>query len=194
MTTHAQLLIAKSILDSELVEELKTESLDTVHFIRDRFSIDDSRQLIAQSSGRGWDGKRNFIIFTQNINTEAQNSLLKLLEEPPAGAVYYLVIPNISFLLPTLKSRLVLVSNKSDREIGELASSFIKMSIAERLDLIADLAKKSPESLSEIIIDVSKSDIKNEELKKSLLTAVKYINNKGASKKMLAEEVALSLP
>ena len=52
--------------------------------------------------------RRVFLIFgAQDMNEAAQNALLKVLEEPPAQAVFVLTCDNRSQLLPTVQSRCV---------------------------------------------------------------------------------------
>ena len=55
------------------------------------------------------------------MTKEAQNALLKTLEEPPEYAVIILVTSNENLLLNTIKSRCIkiLFSNLSDEEILE---------------------------------------------------------------------------
>jgi len=47
---------------------------------------------------------------TQNLTNEAQNALLKILEEPPENCRIILTAPNESFLLPTIISRCQIIS------------------------------------------------------------------------------------
>ena len=58
---------------------------------------------------------------SENMTKEAQNALLKTLEEPPEYAVIILVTSNENLLLNTIKSRCIkiLFSNLSDEEILE---------------------------------------------------------------------------
>ncbi len=53
------------------------------------------------------------------MSTEAQNSLLKNLEEPPEGVIFFLLTKDESLLLPTIKSRCWTVnfSNLTKREV-----------------------------------------------------------------------------
>ncbi len=67
-----------------------------------------------------------------DMNTEAQNALLKTLEEPPGRAAIILTSENSSRLLATVRSRCVelhledgLGEAEDDREAAELADSFI---------------------------------------------------------------------
>ena len=194
MEIHAHLLVSPSIATSDLADNLKKESADTSHLVKSSFGIDDARKLTELSASSGWEGGRRFVIFAESMTEEAQNALLKLFEEPPRDTVFYLVIPNTSILLPTLRSRLIMSSEETQGSEATLPQEFVKMSYGERMDLIANLAKKDPDSLKRLVIDLGKLNIKNPNAKRSLLLATKYISNRGASKKMLAEEMALSLP
>ncbi|PID26766.1 MAG: hypothetical protein CR982_08555 [Candidatus Cloacimonadota bacterium] len=53
------------------------------------------------------DGKSRFIIIdmAERMNKEAQNSLLKILEEPPKGFFFFLITESKELLLPTIISR-----------------------------------------------------------------------------------------
>lgn len=55
--------------------------------------------------------RRVFIIDpADTMNAESQNAILKVLEEPPAGAVFILITESASSLLPTVRSRCVTLS------------------------------------------------------------------------------------
>lgn len=45
------------------------------------------------------------INYAENMNINAQNALLKILEEPPKYTIIFLLAENINTLLPTIKSR-----------------------------------------------------------------------------------------
>lgn len=60
--------------------------------------------FLHQTAGEG--GRRVVIVDAlDEINTAGANSLLKLLEEPPAGAVLILVAHSLARILPTIRSR-----------------------------------------------------------------------------------------
>ena len=54
----------------------------------------------------------------ERMNAAAQNALLKLLEEPPASAAFILCASNPALLLPTVRSRCVLLRQNAD-EAGD---------------------------------------------------------------------------
>ena len=55
------------------------------------------------------------------MNAAAQNALLKLLEEPPASAAFVLCAANPALLLPTVRSRCVLIRINEDAAGDEQA-------------------------------------------------------------------------
>jgi DNA polymerase-3 subunit delta' len=66
--------------------------------------IRDLSRVAAMAPRQG--GRRVFIIDpADRMNAEAQNALLKTLEEPPGAAVLILVAPRAHLLLPTVRSR-----------------------------------------------------------------------------------------
>ena len=65
------------------------------------------RQLQADAYIRPNEGQKKVYIIprAQDMNESAQNALLKLIEEPPAYAVFLLIASNAAKLLPTVRSR-----------------------------------------------------------------------------------------
>lgn len=55
------------------------------------------------------------------MNQAAQNALLKLLEEPPASAAFVLCAANPALLLPTVRSRCILLRSNDDEQDDEQA-------------------------------------------------------------------------
>ena len=69
--------------------------------------IDPVRAVIAASAYRPFDGRRRLVVIDEAdaLETEAQNALLKVLEEPPSGTVFTLLTSRPDALLPTIRSR-----------------------------------------------------------------------------------------
>ncbi len=194
MIAHAQLIIANSLESASLPEELKSETADTRHLLVDNFGIDEARWLVRESAKKALGtGLHQFIIVTKGLTIEAQNALLKLFEEPPENTVFFLVIPHQSILIPTLRSRLIITGNSVPQ--SEVTAPFLEQSLKERIDTIAKLAKDDPQSLGRIVRDIGEQHLSelSPDAKRSLLLCEKYVYNRGASRKMLMEELALSL-
>lgn len=70
------------------------------------FGVEDARELRERSYGRPIrGGGRAFVVVTPTMTVEAQNALLKVLEEPPADASFFFVVPAPESLLSTFRSR-----------------------------------------------------------------------------------------
>ncbi len=69
--------------------------------------IDQVRDAIERSAYRPFEGRRRVVIVNdaEALNAEAQNALLKTLEEPPTASTFTLVTARPDMLLPTVLSR-----------------------------------------------------------------------------------------
>ena len=89
---------------------------------------------------------RVFVIrHAHTMTTEAQNALLKILEEPPSGVYFFLLCENSSLLLPTVRSRapVLKMAVLPDDELSEYVASVNKK---------AELMKRnSPEEYAMLI-------------------------------------------
>lgn len=70
------------------------------------------------------------LLEAQDMTEQAQNALLKILEEPPSGVIFLLTVPSASLLLPTIRSRVQLFRLEEEAEEVE----------EEILDLTATMA------------------------------------------------------
>jgi len=209
---HAYILFANSLEESLLPIAYKVPSMDVFHVNTQRLSIDEVRSLTTLSLQRPFEGDtRVFIIVTKDIAIEAQNALLKLFEEPPLHARFFLVLPSTAFLLPTLRSRVAVFENDSDSDSdsegvvvsdadkNDVFASFLSMNHAERMLAISDHTKeKDPVWIEAILRGCERWAHMHAQTHTSMLTGIlmvrQYIDSKGASAKMLLEELALLLP
>jgi DNA polymerase III subunit delta' len=69
--------------------------------------VDQVREAIDRTAYRPFEGKRRVVIIEEAdaLVPEAQNALLKTLEEPPPASVFVLVTTRPDMLLPTVRSR-----------------------------------------------------------------------------------------
>jgi DNA polymerase-3 subunit delta' len=88
--------------------------------------VDQVRKVIESIYYRPAEGKEKVYIFTDSaFMKEAANSLLKILEEPPDFATIFLLTDNPGELLPTLKSRSMIVT------LARLATEEIEQYLAK---------------------------------------------------------------
>ena len=70
-----------------------------------QFGVDSARTVCTDAFIRPNEGVRKIYIFPQELNLSAQNTLLKVIEEPPAYAAFIFLTTNAERLLPTVRSR-----------------------------------------------------------------------------------------
>jgi len=69
--------------------------------------VDQVREVVERVGYRPFEGRRRVVVIDRAdaLIPQAQNALLKTLEEPPAGSVFVLVTARPDVLLPTVRSR-----------------------------------------------------------------------------------------
>jgi len=191
------------ILDILRANGVSTEGNPDI-YIREypRFGVDDAIELRDRSNKRPIAGsQRFFIIATPGMTNEAQNALLKTLEEPPADAAFFIVVPAPEMLLPTLRSRaqvLTLLHEEAENSID--TKTFLAASPGERLDMLKPLLEKDEDDKRDIGRIVGFLSALERVLEKkpeglhAIYRARKYIGDKGALVKPLLEQVALLVP
>ncbi len=108
----------------------------------DLLSVDDAREIARLAANAPVAGERKaFVIQAARLFHEAQNALLKLFEEPPAGTVLYLVLPHAGGLLPTLRSRLIV--HALQQTSADNARAFADASLKEREQIITKLVERA---------------------------------------------------
>jgi DNA polymerase III delta prime subunit len=182
---------------------------DSQYIFYESFGIEESRglEMVARRTALVAPQKV-FVVGCRSMTSEAQNALLKLLEDPPPRTHFFLVIPSLSFFLPTLRSRLFLVrgvSSEVDLAIQDVASSFVAATIVDRLKIVTPIIEKKDRAAADAFINSVESVLSRDAfvgstplsvaqaLREVLLTR-KYLSDRAASLKLLLEHLALVLP
>ena len=174
------------------------------------FTIDDGRALQERHGRRAIAGKKIFIIYTRFMTSEAQNSLLKIFEEPSAGAHFFLIMPNTQVLLPTLRSRLVVVdhvaqdsevlsggSKPKNSEIGDLVKKFLATDAVGRLALVKNIIEEKDKGRAIDFVTALEQtlavrlNVQNAEALNEILMVKKYLHDRAPSVKLLLEHLCL---
>ncbi len=171
------------------------------------FGVDDARELRERADLAAQGDRRVFIIVAPVMTTEAQNALLKTLEEPPGNALFFIVVPSPETLLPTLRSRVQKLALDAQRDVGAIDSSqFLAANPQKRIDMLKPLLEKGEDDrrdITNIIIFLSTLERmlgampRDENLIPGLdaiYRARKYTGDKGSLLKPLLEQVALLAP
>lgn len=198
MKHHAYVYVGTAA--NQLPAAATQPGIDVEHMVLERFGINDARHLKTLAYRRPQAGPvQHIVITTQTIPLEAQNALLKLLEEPPATTIVHICIPRKDQLLPTVLSRVALIEATHDEvDLDEQTINFFHCSYQERLAHIEVAHKKKDTSFFNSLAVETQQYIAKTKLPptviRELLFAVAELPAPGASKKMLAEHIALTAP
>lgn len=189
-------------------------TLDVVERRYEKFGIDDSRELIQLASLRGIgdltapDGTRQagrslFVTGISQITTEAQQALLKLLEEPREGLTFVILMPH-GVVLPTLRSRMMpleLNQISNLKSSGSIAQKFLAASTKERSDMLAKTLKAddAKEQLRALLSDMESlvyhgSHKEKMDILAEIAALRPYLSDRSPSLKMIGEHLAAILP
>lgn len=194
---HAFLLFGETIESSLIPQQFKKPSIDVTHIEASVLSIDDVRALIKVVYSQPFEAKvRTCVVCVHTIAYEAQQALLKVLEEPPASAQFYFVLRKTTMLLPTLRSRFSSEWSGSKRSIviDDTASSFFTLPLGERLACIAEKTKEKDTAWIELLLqtfEVKAESTKNVSLLRSVVAGREAERSRGASVKMILEDLTL---
>ncbi len=183
-------------------------SADVLYRAYDRLGIDDVVQIVERSITRPVDLPRRVVILSfADATTEAQNALLKVLEEPPAPSIFFIITPSPHTLLPTLRSRLSEVAGAAAVPISNEAKQFAGASVEMRLDTIKEmLATKEDDevrtlmSITTLLNGVERmiaTQLAQPSMRhglRSLYAAKRALTTPGAALKPMLEQLAILLP
>ena len=127
------------------------------------FLIENAKEVIREAFIAESSTKIIATIF-KSYRVEAQNSLLKILEEPPKNIVFIIGVLSKSILLPTIRSRLMMKNIKTHEDVEKLEIDFRKLDIKTIYEFMNDkkfLDKNRTKSfLQSILIEAIHQDIK----------------------------------
>lgn len=204
--SHHSYGIENSSLDTESFMKLFPQENFSyvIHKKYDMLKIADAREIKSLQSEKT-DKPSIFILEFSFINREAQNALLKVLEEPASQTYFILLFPDRSALLPTLRSRLFFITTDNEELIGQnnfaTPHEFESLSLQKRFELIktkTDKKKDVPISKSDVLkfidgleVYESSKDNKNFQLLEVLFQSRTSLHANGASIKMVLDLIAL---
>ncbi len=132
--------------------------------------VEDVEELMESAYLTGEDN-RLFVIKSENYSTVVQNKLLKLLEEPPNGVKFCLLVASKAALLPTVRSRLSECEIKIKKASLDISIDFAKMSaelMFETLKKCESMNKEEAKEYLYMLLDAyKKAPSKKEPLKNS---------------------------
>ncbi|MGL5245731.1 MAG: DNA polymerase III subunit delta' [Sarcina sp.] len=117
--SHAHLIIGedgigKSLLANEFAYKILSISkqkdyVDLIHYKSNKasFGVDTIREIISEANKKPYEGDKKVIVLYEGekLTVQAQNALLKTIEEPPKGVFIIILCENAEVILDTIKSR-----------------------------------------------------------------------------------------
>ncbi|RLA71131.1 MAG: DNA polymerase III subunit delta' [Epsilonproteobacteria bacterium] len=138
-------------------EELSNPKVHRIAGEKQSFTLADAKVVISKAYLAS-EEKMVIILVADHFSTYVQNSLLKVIEEPPKNKIFIFLTESKSAILPTIKSRLpisILSEVKEEKELGldmkylSLESVYEFTQIHERTDakamklLIEEISKEA---------------------------------------------------
>lgn len=202
--------ILRGFLESK--GEIDVNSSDLLINLYDSFAISDCDFIKEWHKSMPISGKKKIcIIGTKFINREAEQSLLKIIEEPNLHTHFFIVVPDSSLLLSTILSRVHLIKNiVIENELDQSVTDFLKCDVKSRMNIVENLIKEFKDNdnsgglrnkaislvngIEKEVYKKWKEDLNNENLKfmlNELKNCRMYLSTPGASVKMILEHLAL---
>lgn len=177
----------------------------------DRLGIDDVRTLgeLQSRTAVGADGYKLFVVAFDTVTVEAQNAMLKMLEEPTPGTVWLVVTPGGKTLLPTVLSRVQLVEAGVGKDsYGDMAREFVALDYLDREKMLkqfaADPKKDIPanrlglrlfvQAVATIVFEQRTSIDNATVLYRELEAMADYASDRSSSVKHIGDYVAIRVP
>jgi len=162
------------------------------------FGIEESRTLTEKASKRPFVGdKKVFIIELFSFSLESANALLKTLEEPFPGTHFFVIVPSLENVIPTLASRLTVIDNsKIKKELDEGKIKFYKKFLSDLPNKRLETIKKFTESRQDAIEFLNELELTTKDFKilEEIQRCKSFLFSQGSSAKMVLEHIALTLP
>lgn len=107
--------------DKSISKRIDNGSYSDITILENKYGVDDIRELINLASQSAFEDNKKFFILKDigKLRREPANALLKLIEEPPKNSYFILLNKDLN-ILPTIKSRsmLVKIKNATPQDLG----------------------------------------------------------------------------
>jgi hypothetical protein len=190
--------VAPEVLE-RILGHLRTTGVVSVIYA-ESWGIDTSREVATEAYRTDAAGRlRHVVLRASSMTTEAQNALLKILEEPPRGVLFHCLFPPGMALLPTVRSRLLTVALPAEEVDTTIYDALVRLPIAEQLTEVEQHTKEKDTVWIEAVKRGALSHLKGgvatlaASAAARLYSSLLRINTRGASNKMLLEDVLLTV-
>lgn len=193
-------------------EELQIPTRGNPDFIYQEFElfgINDARNLKELHYSKPVAGDKKLLVTVLgSITTEAQNALLKVLEEPVGHSHFFFISPSSDLFIPTIISRTEVLKKEvvADAALSEEAYAYLRRTPVERLELVRNMIEEKDSAKALSLLD-KMEQVYEESLREGageqgrirealeeIIRMRSYLRSKSASIKMIMEHLSLTLP
>lgn len=195
--------IIKQDIETCISELSKSVSkVEHLSYEYDKFLVKDAEHIFQTHLHKTGENELQIIsIYFNSTNRETQNKILKMLEEPRPQTYFFLVLPKLHTLLPTILSRGQVFTYQNKVEIDQEAEDFILGTYVYRLEYIKNFLEevkdeqKTKQDALEFLEKIEKYIHVKKDIKslKKIIQIKEYARDPGASLKQLLEYVAVTL-
>ena len=146
-------IIIADDLESEVIrltESLKPSRVVDFVLLEESFKIEHAKAVLKESYISESQTKY-ILIGSMDITDIAQNSLLKLLEEPPRNIEFIIISPTKSNLLPTVRSRLPILKINNHHSEVELSVNLANLDYKDVFDFLKEHARVKKEDAKVLV-------------------------------------------
>ena len=208
---HAFLILSENqkFLDNEI------NKIQTIHKIspfdiknyrgEKSFGIDLARKIIRDGSMKPYSGTKKLIVINafHTATLEAQNAMLKFVEEPPESTLIVIQADSQQGILPTILSRCIFIRERDGaskeknelQKVKEFTAKILKSNSSYRLILAEEIitSRKDAEVLLKQLLSCLEYELLNKSLPLSLLEITQLIKKVRAAENFLERNVNFRL-
>ena len=138
--TKGHILISTDVEAEATRLESELKPFRTVKFVEESFKIEHAKAVLAEAYIS--ESQTKYIVLgAEEFTAVAQNSLLKLLEEPPRNIEFIIISPTKSNLLPTVRSRLPILKINTTHEMQEINLNLSRIDYAQVFGFLKENAR-----------------------------------------------------
>lgn len=135
---------------SRLEEELQPFRVVKFIVIDEKFKLEHAKAVLSEAYIS--ESQTKYIILGASDLTDiAQNSLLKLLEEPPRNIEFIIISPTKSKLLPTVRSRLPILKINNHHVVKELELNLARLDYKDVFAFLKEHSRVKKEQAQELV-------------------------------------------
>lgn len=190
IVVHSNQNVIKAYMEIQLSSHGLTWEHVDVHLLEKpsgaSIGIDDIKAFLGLLKYKPMQSSHQFgIIFnSERMTTEAQNSLLKTLEEHSDNTIYLLGTSQAELLIPTIRSRCLIYHvpvKYSAESISQAGTKFLQLTSTDRFTFIKELLSDETfdaKIFMDNIIELLRNNLatSDSEARKTLLEAIKLLN------------------